>query len=206
MTPLVISQLMLWIAVVALCLVCLALTRQLGVLHERIAPMGALALNRRLAGGARAPVLSVETLTGATHTIGSDGGTREPRKKCQLLFFLSPECPVCKGLLPVLKSIQHREGSWLDILLASDGGKIAAHRRFVEEHKLEKFPYVVSETLGLAYGISRLPYGVLIDELGMVSGLGLVNSREQLDSLFEARRLKTPTIQEFLLEEQSKRA
>jgi methylamine dehydrogenase accessory protein MauD len=201
MTALLTSQIMLWIVVVALSLVCLALTRQLGVLHERIAPMGALALNGRLAGGSRAPVLSVQTLTGATITVGASGGASES-SRCQLIFFLSPACPVCKRLLPVLQSIQQRELAWLSIVLASDGGEIASHRTFVQQHDLEEFPYVLSETLGVTYGISRLPYAVLIDEQGIVSALGLVNSREQLESLFEAKRLNKPTIQEFLLESQ----
>lgn len=201
MTALLISQIVLWIVVVALSLVCLALTRQLGVLHERIAPMGALALNRRLAGGSPAPVLSLQTMTGATLTVGASGAATESRQ-CQLIFFLSPACPVCKTLLPVLKSIRERERAWLYVLLASDGEELASHRKFVQRHGLEDFPYVVSEMLGLTYGVSRVPYAVLIDEQGIVSALGLVNSREQLESLFEARRLGKPTLQKYLHEEQ----
>lgn len=197
MTALLISQVVLWIVVLALSLVCLALTRQLGVLHERIAPMGALALNRRLTGGSPAPMLSLKTLNGATVTVGATGEIRESRQ-CQLIFFLSLACPVCKTLLPVLKSIQQRERAWLAILLASDGAEPASHRKFVQQHALEEFPYVLSETLGMTYGISRVPYAVLIDEQGTVSAVGLVNSREHLESLFEARRIGKPTIQEYL--------
>lgn len=202
MTTLLISQIVLWAVVIALSLVCLALTRQLGVLHERIAPMGALALNRRLSGGSAAPVLSVQTLTGATLTLGRRGDAPESRK-CQLIFFLSPSCPVCKTLLPVLKSIQQHERAWLSVLLASDGGETASHRQFVDQHGLEEFDYVVSEMLGVTYGVSRLPYAVLIDERSIVSALGLVNTREQLDSLFEAKRLGLPTLQEYLYEGES---
>jgi methylamine dehydrogenase accessory protein MauD len=195
------AVIMLWIAVVALSLVCLALARQLGVLHERIAPMGALALNRRLSGGSRAPRLSLQTLTGATLTVGGAGEAGEARS-CQLFFFLSPTCPVCKKLLPVLKSIREHERAWLSIVLASDGGEVASHRTFVQRHDLGEFPYVLSETLGVTYGIGRLPYAVLIDEHGVVSALGLVNSREQLESLFEAKLLSKPTIQDFLTDSQ----
>jgi len=200
-TALLTSEIMLWIAVVALSLVCLALARQLGVLHERIAPMGALALNRRLSGGSRAPLLAVQTLTGSALTVGGSGDVGDARY-CQLIFFLSPTCPVCKRLLPVLKSIQEHERAWLSIVLASDGGEAASHRTFVRRHDLGEFPYVLSETLGVTYGVSRLPYAVLIDEHGVVSALGLVNSREQLESLFEAKRLNKPTIQDFLMDSQ----
>jgi hypothetical protein len=41
----------------------------------------------------------------------------------------------------------------------------------------------------MAYQIGKLPYGVLIDEYGRVASHGLVNSREHLDSLFEAKEL-----------------
>jgi methylamine dehydrogenase accessory protein MauD len=143
----------------------------------------------------------VQTLIGATITVGSSG-TKTTSEKCQLIFFLSPSCPVCKRLLPVLQSIQQREFAWLSIVLVSDGGEVASHQAFVQQHNLEAFPYVVSETLGVTYGISRLPYGVLIDERGIVSAFGLVNSREQVESLFEAKRLNKPNIQEFLLESQ----
>lgn len=203
MHALLTSQILLWIVVVALSLLCLALTRQLGVLHERIAPMGALALNRRLAGGDAAPAMSLRTLTGATINIGVSGNSAKS-SMCQLIFFLSPACPVCKTLLPVLKAIQQEEEAWLSVLLASDGGDITSHRMFVQQHGLAEFSYVLSETLGVSYGVSRLPYAVLIDEQGIVSALGLVNSREQLESLFEARRLNMPTIQEFLLKGQAR--
>lgn len=202
MTMLLTSQVLLWIAVIALSLVGLALTRQLGILHERIAPMGALALNKRLAGGSRAPYISVQTLTGNTIAVGGSELSISSSKS-QLIFFLSPECPVCKKLLPVLQSIRHRERAWLSVLLASDGGEVASHQAFVQRHGLAMFPYVLSEQLGIRFGVSRLPYAVLIDEQGIIIALGLVNSREQLESLFEAKRLKTPTIQDYLVERES---
>ncbi|HWW81089.1 MAG TPA: hypothetical protein VNY82_15940, partial [Steroidobacteraceae bacterium] len=100
MTALAISNIVLWIVVLALLAVVLALTRQLGVLHERIAPVGALMLNRGLAVGEQAPAMDVVDLAGARVKLGS------PRSdgKSTLLLFVSPTCPVCKSLLPVVKS------------------------------------------------------------------------------------------------------
>ena len=43
---LAVSQIVLWIVVVILAATVLALARQIGVLHERIAPMGALTIDR----------------------------------------------------------------------------------------------------------------------------------------------------------------
>jgi methylamine dehydrogenase accessory protein MauD len=193
---LLVSQTLLWAIVVVLALVCLVLARQVGVLYERIAPAGALAMNGRLSGGDVAPALPLTTLSGDSISIGS--GVRPGQHRSQLLFFLSPSCPVCKALLPVLKSIGRRESRELDIILASDGDDPDRHRRFVERAGLEEFPYVISETLGLAYGVGRLPYAVLINGDGRIAALGIVNTREHLESLFEAQALGQATIQEYL--------
>ena len=48
MTALIASQVILALMVLGLALVSIALARQVGVLHERIAPAGALALNQIL--------------------------------------------------------------------------------------------------------------------------------------------------------------
>lgn len=56
---LVISQIILWIAVVGLSAVVLALIRQIGVLHERIAPMGALTIDKGPKVGDKSPVFEL---------------------------------------------------------------------------------------------------------------------------------------------------
>ena len=199
-TGLVVSQGLLWFVVVVLALVCLALARQVGVLYERIAPAGALAMNKRLSGGDMAPSTHVVDIAGQPLSIGR----ANVRGECQLLFFLSPTCPVCKTLLPILKSMQRSERKSLSIVLASDGDDIKTHQAFIEKHGLEGFNYVISEPLGIAYGVSKLPYGVLIDQAGIISALGIINSREHLESLLEAKQLGQPTIQNYLESEESK--
>ncbi len=191
----IVSQVFLWLLVLSLTVVCFALTRQVGVLFERVAPAGALAMNANLSSGDKAPALSVETLDGATLDIGSPELSGE---KSQLLFFLSPDCPVCKTLLVPLISIAKREEAWLDVVLASDGDTEKVHRRFINDYKLTAFPYIVSELLGRTYGISKLPYGVLIDEKGVLVSLGIVNSREHIESLIEAKLTGIADIQSYL--------
>jgi methylamine dehydrogenase accessory protein MauD len=66
------------------------------------------------------------------------------------------------------------------------------------QHGLEGLPLVLSEALGRSYGVSKLPYAVLLDEAGRVASLGLINSREHLESLFEAKERGVASIQEFL--------
>lgn len=196
---LMLSQGLLWIVVIILAVVCLALTRQIGILYERIAPAGALAMNQRLSGGDVAPAMSLTDLAGQRITLGVTDEDKVANS--QLLFFLSPSCPICKTLLPVLKSIRQHEQSWLDIVFASDGDDEQSHQDFITAHKLQGIPYILSQALGISYGVSKLPYAVLIDEQGVISALGMVNSREHLESLFEAKWLGKHTIQDYLDEQ-----
>ena len=192
MSALVISNIVLWAAVVALALVVWALTRQIGVLHERIAPVGALMLRKGPQVGEPAPQVDVNDLEGRTHHIAAprDDG------RSVLLVFVSPTCPVCKAILPVLKSSRLSEREWLEILLASDG-EPGAHKQFIAAQGLEQFPYLNSTALGMTYQVSRLPYAVIIDDEGKLRARGIVNSREHLESLFEAKRQGVASLQDY---------
>lgn len=191
MSMIVISQVLLWITVAVLGVLVAALARQVGVLHERIAPAGALTLHQGVKAGDAAPEMHVKSLDGNAVVIGGARG------RSQLIFFLSPDCPVCKTLLPVFKSAAAAERGWLDAILASDGDE-AAHRRLMMAEGLAGFPYVLSEDLGRRFGVSKLPYAVLIGEDGRIASLGLVNTREHLESLFEAKERGVASLQDFL--------
>ena len=181
----------LWVLVLVLAVVVFALARQIGVLYERVAPAGALMINQQVKVGDAAPEIGVEALSGRSFTVGQVAGAG------QLLFFLSPDCPICKSLLPVLKTM-HRTEKAVEIVLMSDGDELAEHQKFVEAESLQQFDYVISEVVGRSYGVGKLPYGVLIDNRGVIASLGIVNSREHLESLFEAKALGVASIQEYL--------
>ena len=68
----------------------------------------------------------------------------------------------------------------------------------VEQHHLERVRYVLSPTLGISYQVGKLPYAVLLDAAGVILAKGLVNTREHLESLFEARDRGVASIQDFL--------
>ncbi len=180
------SMIVLWIVVITLVVVVLALARQVGVLYERVAPAGALMVNQQLKPGDRAPQMEVLTIDNSKISVGLPN---------QLLFFLAPDCPICKTLLPILKTLQKSEKD-IDFVLVSDGDD--DHGKFVSEQGLDDFPYTITETVGRSFGVGKLPYGVLTDENGVISSLGIVNSREHLESLFEARKLGVASIQEYL--------
>jgi methylamine dehydrogenase accessory protein MauD len=191
---LVVSQVILWVVVVALSVVTLALARQIGVLHERIAPLGALMTDRGPQVGETSPVLEAPDLRGATVRVGGPN----PRGTDTLLLFVSPTCPMCKKLLPLVPHFARGERG-LQIVLVGDGER-SEQERLVRTHALEGMTYVVSPEVGMVYRVGKLPYAVLLDETGVIRAKGLVNSREHLESLVVARETGYASIQEYLKE------
>jgi thiol-disulfide isomerase/thioredoxin len=122
-----------WLVVLALVVAVFALARQIGVLYERVAPLGALVLDEGPKVGDQAPMLGLTTLAGEYRTVGG------PAARSELLFFLSPTCPVCKKLLPVLRGIARDEADWLQVVLASDGDE-ARQRQFLPRQGWPIFP------------------------------------------------------------------
>ncbi len=180
----------LWAAVLVLAGLVWVMLRQIGVLYERISPMGALMDSAGPDVGEPGPAFRLDSLTGGEVNIGAVG-------RSQLVFFLSPTCPVCKQLLPVLASIRNDEKAWLDVILASDGDQ-ARHVDFIRKAKLAAFSYVLSADLGMTYRIQRLPFAVLTDAEGVVRAKGLVNNREQLESLFNALKAGVASLQQYV--------
>ena len=99
MELLTVSHIALWLGFIALALINLALLRQVGVLFERIAPAGALMMNQQLKAGDKATSFELTDIDGQNLSIAKTSGG-----KSQLLFFLSPDCPVCSALIPAVKS------------------------------------------------------------------------------------------------------
>ncbi len=190
MDAMTISVVLLWLAVLALGLLVWALSRQVGVLFERVAPMGALVTDAGPAVGQPSPIFDLTGLQSEQVVIGG------PQAQPTLLFFLAPTCPVCKKLIPILKHLARDEARSLRVVLASDGE--GDHLQFMRDQGLQAMPYLLSTELGMSYRVSRLPYAVLMDRQGTVRAKGLVNSREQLDSLLNAHDMDTPTIQKYL--------
>ena len=188
---LLVSQAMLWVAIIALAVAVLALARQVGVLHERIAPVGALALVRGPQTGEAAPRLTVRTLAGGSAEIGGPA----PGGALRLLFFVSPTCPICKSLLPTVRAFAQSER--LELLLIGDGDP-DAQRQMAQRFAIAPERFANAPEVGRAFQVAKLPYAVLVSELGLIVAQGLVNSREHLESLTTAHELGLRSVQEYL--------
>ena len=189
---LLVSNVLLWCVVIVLAVVVLALARQVGVLHERVAPAGALMpTTGPKVGEATVPA----TYRGIDGTPVAVGGP-DQQGHATLVLWISPTCPVCKALVPTATSMARAER--LRLVFASDGDKLAQHQAYVADLGIAAYPYVVSQALGLAYAVSKLPFAVLIGADGVLRSKGLVNTREHLESLVEAMRSGIATLQDYV--------
>lgn len=185
------SNLLLWVVVLVLGAVVFGMVRQIGVLHERVAPMGALANDRGPEVGEMAPDMKIAGMDGGLVQIGGP----VPGGRSRLLLFVSPSCPICKKLLPIARSFA--SGERLDVVIVGDGD-LAEQREMIRANGLEGIPYVNSPQVGMAFQVGKLPYAILIDEDGVIRAKGLVNSREHLESLAIAKETGYGSIQAYL--------
>jgi methylamine dehydrogenase accessory protein MauD len=179
------------ILILALAVMVFGLARQIGILHERLAPMGAMINDHGPDVGEMAPTLSIQSIANEVIQIGGPSSTGQS----MLLMFVSPTCPVCKKLLPIAKSFSNGEN--LRVILVGDGDA-DEQQRMIQKESLQALPYLIGPELGVAFQVGKLPYAVLIDREGVIRAKGLVNSREHLESLVVAEETGYGSIQAYL--------
>lgn len=85
-----------WILLVMLCVVVVALARQVGTLHLRLGPRGALEIDSEgPALGEALPAVEARATDGTSLVLGGPGGRR-------LVLFSSPTCIVCREVAPAV--------------------------------------------------------------------------------------------------------
>ncbi len=195
---LLISNIVLWLVIIALALLVLALTRQVGILHERVAPAGALLPTSGPKVGEITEALELKALDGTQLILGGENNT----KLATFILFISPTCPVCKSLVPTAISLVNSEKSRMRLLFASDGAdsdkQMSQHRSYVTDLNISEYPYIISQQLGMSYEVSKLPFAVLIGADGILKSKGLVNTREHMESLIESMDSGIATLQDFV--------
>ena len=185
------SNILLWLIVIGLALVVVALGRQIGLLHERLAPVGALATNQGPQAGDQAPLMPGHLIGGGTIEIGG----KLPKGALRLLLFVAPSCPICKKLIPVALDVARDEGVELVFVGDEDPDE---QRKMIERHGLSARPFVNGPEVGMAFAVAKLPHAVLLDSSGRVAARGLVNSREHLESLVVSHEIGVTDLQTYL--------
>ena len=194
---LIVSQIFSWVVILGLGLALLALARQVGVLHVRLAPAGALLTGKGPVVGEPAPALDVTTIDGAPLSIGK----ALAKGRMQLLLFVSPTCPLCKELIPIARNFARTEK--LDIVFVGDDA-LEEQRAMIARMDMAGLPFVNGPLVGRTFHVDRLPHAVLIGDTGTVLSKGLVNSREHLESLVTAHEMGVVSVQDYLAHSKSK--
>jgi methylamine dehydrogenase accessory protein MauD len=167
---------MLWLLVIALCAVVIALARQVGLLHLRLGPRGALEIDTEGPPLGEAPEpLTATDLSGARHTIGGAGERR-------LLLFVSAGCIVCEQVLPALGAVAASSGLVPSVVVELDrdeAGSAFSNRRL-------GVPVLPAPDAFAAYAVPGTPYAVVLDESGVVTAKGTPNTLEQLEGLADS--------------------
>ncbi len=191
LTVLALSAIFDWIIILMLVIAVLALARQVGVLHMRVAPAGALTTAGGPSVGAKAPAMPATTLDGAAVSLGGAA----PGSALRLLMFVSATCPLCKNLIPMAKSFARDERVQL-IFVGDDTPDI--QRAMIASHNLESYQFINGPEVGQAYEVGKLPFAVLLDAEGVILSKGLVNSREHLESLVIAHEMGVHSVQDYI--------
>lgn len=195
---LILSNIILWVVVIILSLLVFALSRQVGILHERVAPAGALQPTNGPKAGELTDAMDLRALDGSDIKIGGE----QSSGLASFVLFISPTCPVCKSLVPTAQSLVKSERERMQLIFASDGAEteedVQQHRDYVKSLNIENYPYVISQALGMTYQVSKLPFALLIGADGTLQSKGLVNTREHMESLIESMDSGIGTVQEFV--------
>lgn len=191
MTSMMVALGLLWMVVICLGVAVLVLARQVGILHERLAPAGALISAAGPGVGEQSPQLEVHALGGNAITIGR----KLAHGKALLMLFVSQTCPICKKLIPI--AVDFAKSERLDVLFVGDADA-GEQRRLIADFGLDENRFVNGPQIGMAYRVDKLPYAVLLDDGGVIAAKGLVNSREHFESLIIAKETGFASLQSYL--------
>ncbi len=164
-----VSYIVLWGVVAALGVLVVALAREIGALHLRLGPRGALEIDGEGPElGAVVPPIDVEDIAGAPATLGGAG----PRR---LLLFASPTCEPCRDVVPavgVLADVRLRTAIVTD-----------APRTLLDPWRRLGVTVLLSTEAFTAYSVPGTPFAVVLGEDGRVLAKGTANNPEQLEGL-----------------------
>jgi methylamine dehydrogenase accessory protein MauD len=178
---------LLWLLVVMLCVIVVALARQIGTLHLRLGPRGALEADFEGPPlGEAPPALEATDLGGHPVTIGGPG-------RAQLLLFVSSGCIVCEEVLPALQAVAHSH-ALSPLVIADATSEVKAVRAHVSTRT--RAPVTASSEAMRTYAVPGTPYVVVLDELGAVRAKATVNNMEQFEGLVQTAERRSAQARE----------
>ena len=176
-----VSYVVLWALVLVLAAIVVALARQIGTLHLRLGPRGALEIDDEGPPlGESPPPMEALAVSGENITIGGPG-------HAQVLMFVSPGCHLCEQVLPSVGPIG--SGGEFAPYVVTDADVFETMGGF--DVKQIGAPVIPSPRLAQTYSIPGTPYIVVLDELGIVQAKGTANNLEQVEGLLDTARRRS---------------
>lgn len=174
------SYLVLWLLVIVLAVLLVALARQVGTLHMRLGPRGALEIDDEGPPLGEAPIpIDALDVTGEPVSFGGPG-------EAQLLLFVSATCRVCDEVLPAT-AVVAVAGDFVPYVITDAPLDEARSLR----SKSARARVVSSVEATKRYEIPGTPYAVILDDLGIVRAKGTANNLEQLEGLVDTALRRT---------------
>ncbi len=181
MTWLFVSNLLLLAVLGALALVVLSLARQIGILHERTAPLGLVAKNQGVEEGGEVPDLELPTL--ASGHVRLKDAARSGRWSA--LLFIGADCPICRSVLPAYLDMLGDRNSWLEGYWVSDGSDMPSYPAYADANGIDPDRYLISQELALHLQVRQLPSIAIIDDQNRLVAGRVVQSPRQLNDTFQ---------------------
>ncbi|MBI1916759.1 MAG: hypothetical protein HYS12_18795 [Planctomycetes bacterium] len=174
---------MLWsminsVAIVLLAGCMLLIIRQVGFILSTLGPTGARGMNQGPRVG--------ENISPFVRF----GGARPPTRRATLYLFASTFCPVCKTVREAAKVVARPWQPEVGILMVYDAKATDAGQGTLEPDGA----LLVTRSCGLRekLDIRTVPYAIMTDPDGVVTGHGLVNNASHLESLLEQWQASRP--------------
>lgn len=177
------SYVVLWVLVIMLAIVVVALARQIGTLHLRLGPRGALELD------GEGPPLGEMLPPRDTHDMNGDAVTVGGPGRAQLLLFVTPGCGVCEQVLPSLPAVAAIGSHSPYVITDVD----AEETRLVYGDKRIQAPLIPDRDVAADYGVPGAPYVIITCDDGLVRAKGTVNNLEQMEGLVDSARRRSTT-------------
>jgi methylamine dehydrogenase accessory protein MauD len=151
------------------------LARQVGTLHLRLGPRGALELDDEgPALGEAPPPVETRDDKGNPVTVGGPGTP-------QVLLFVSPGCLICRQVVPSLPAVS-QVGSLTPFVISDSAEPNSAHEYIPAGRGM---PVIRGPEIAQTYRVPGTPYAVVLDGLGVVRAKGTVNNLEQMEGLVD---------------------
>lgn len=175
----IVSQLLLWAAVLTIVFLLLGVLRQIALIKWRLEELSAVTPSRigrdGLKPGARAPEFTLESVEGTAWSLADFAG------QTRLLVFVQPGCGPCSELVPALNSLQQKGDVGVVAISTGDQNE---NRAWADQHGV-RFPVLVQDRrqLSRGYEVFATPFAFLVDERGVIAAKGIVNDASHIGFL-----------------------